>query len=66
MHAEFARRAALVTLIFLEHREDEALLKFAHCFGVKNVALVHLLYECFQLIFHGISLFVFCLLKASR
>jgi hypothetical protein len=53
VHAEFARGAALVTLIFLEHREDEALLEFAYCFGVKNVALVHLHDEGFKLIFHG-------------
>ncbi len=53
MHAEFARGSTLVTSIFLEHREDEALFKFAYGFGVKNVAFVHLHDEGFKLIFHG-------------
>src|SRR5712671_5199616 len=56
MHSKLARGSALVALILLKNGEDEALLEFAHTFGVKDVALVHLQNECFQLIFHGGSL----------
>jgi hypothetical protein len=56
MHSKLARGSALVALILLKNGEDKALLKFAHAFGVKDVAFVHLQDECFQLIFHGRSL----------
>src|SRR5580704_253415 len=56
VHAEFARGTALVPLIFLQHRQNELLLEFAHGFRIKDVAAVHLHDECFELISHGISL----------
>ena len=59
VHSQFARRAALVALVLLQHSQDEALLELPHRFGVKNIAFVHLQDECFQLIFHGISLSCF-------
>ena len=58
MHSELPGCAALVALVFLENSCDEALFEFPDRFGIKNVALIHLVYECFQLIFHRISLFV--------
>src|SRR5260370_18027348 len=58
VHSKLAGGAALVALVLFKHGGYEASLEFAHCLGIKDVALVHLLYECFQLIFHGISLFV--------
>src|SRR5438874_6482144 len=58
MHSELPGCAALVALVFFENSCDEALLEFPDCFGIKNVALIHLVYECFQLIFHRISLSV--------
>jgi hypothetical protein len=58
MHSQLPRSAALVTLIFLENSCDEPFLEFSDRFGIKNVALIHLVYECFQLIFHRISLSV--------
>ena len=56
VHAQFARGAALVALIFFEHGRDEAPLEFAHRFRIENIAFVHLMNEGFELIFHGISL----------
>jgi hypothetical protein len=47
---------ALVSAVFLQHRQNESLLEFAHCLGVQDVALVHLQDECFELISHGILL----------
>ena len=58
MHSELPRGAALVALVFFENSCDETLLEFSDRFGIKNVALIHLVYECFQLIFHRISLSV--------
>jgi hypothetical protein len=52
VHAQLARRAALIALIFLEHGQDEAFLELADAFGIENVASIHLQNECFQLIFH--------------
>jgi hypothetical protein len=66
VHAQFARGTALVSLVFLEHRQNEALFEFAHAFGVKNVALVHLQNKCFQLVFHDASLFAMKLFTAPR
>ena len=64
MHSQLAGCTALVAFIFFEHSRNEAALELPNGFGVKNIALVHLLYECFQLIFHGdLS---FRLLKGSR
>ena len=57
VHAEFTGGAALVAFIFLEHGEDKAFLEFPHAFRIKNIALIHLQNECFQLIFHDASLF---------
>ena len=42
VHAQFARCAALVALVFLEHGENETLLELADAFRIKNVAAVHL------------------------
>ena len=56
VHTKFARSTALVALVLLKDREDKPLLEFADALGVKNIALVHLQNECFQLIFHVISL----------
>ena len=53
VHAKLARGAALVPLVLLEHSRNEGALKFAHSFRVENVAAIHVLYECFQLVFHG-------------
>jgi hypothetical protein len=53
MHSQLAGGAALVALVFFQHGRDEAPLEFAHCLGIENIAVVHLLYECFELIFHG-------------
>lgn len=58
MHSQLPRSAALVALVFLENSCNEALFEFSDRFGIKNVALIHLVYECFQLIFHRISLSV--------
>jgi hypothetical protein len=58
MHSQLPRGATLVALVFLENSSDEAFLEFSDRFGIKNVALIHLVYECFQLIFHRISLSV--------
>ena len=59
MHSKLARGAALIAFIFFENRRNEALLEFSDRFRIKNVALIHLVYECFQLVFHRISLSVF-------
>lgn len=56
VHAEFAGGAALVALVFLKDGEDKALLEFPYTLGIQDVALVHLQDECFQLIFHDVSL----------
>src|SRR5437879_11553749 len=58
MHAQFARGTALVALVFLQDGHDKSLFELAHRFGVKNVALIHLHDERFQLIFHGGALFL--------
>jgi len=64
MHAELPGSAALVPLVIFEYRGYETAFELSDGLGIKNVALVHLLYECFQLIFHGnLS---FSLLQASR
>lgn len=52
VHAEFARRAALVALILLQNGKDEPLFEFPDTFRIKDVAAVHLQDECFQLILH--------------
>ena len=53
VHPEFARSAALVASVFLEDGQYKALLEFTYRLGIKNVALVHLHNEGFELIFHG-------------
>src|SRR6185312_7336222 len=47
MHAELPRRPALIALVFFQHYRDKPALEFAHCLGIKNVAAVHLLNQCF-------------------
>jgi hypothetical protein len=59
VHAKLTCRPALIALVFLEHRQNEALFEFTHALGIKNVAFVHLQNECFQLIFHDAFLFSF-------
>lgn len=56
MHSQLARGPALVSIVFLEHREDESLLEFPYRFGIQNIAFVHLQDERFELISHGLSL----------
>lgn len=56
MHAQFTGGAALVAFVFLEDRENEAFFKFTDGLGIKDVALVHLHDEGFELILHGLSL----------
>jgi len=58
MHPQLARGAALVSIIFLQHSEDKALLEFPHRFGIKNIAFIHLQDKCFELISQGASLFL--------
>src|ERR1700677_1329648 len=58
MHPQLTGSATLVSVVFLQHGENEPLLEFAHCLRVQNVAFVHLQDECFELISHGI-LFLF-------
>ena len=53
MHSKLTSRTALVPLILLKDRQNESFLEFTDRFRVKNVALVHLQYECLKLIFHG-------------
>ena len=53
VHPEFARGTALVASVFLEDGQYKALLEFTYRLGIKNVALVHLHNEGFELIFHG-------------
>jgi len=52
VHTQFARGAALIAFVFLEHGEDKTLLELTHALGVENIALVHLQDKRFQLIFH--------------
>jgi hypothetical protein len=42
VHAQFSRSAALISLILLQHGQNEFLLELTHRFRVKNVAPVHL------------------------
>jgi hypothetical protein len=56
VHSKLASGAALISLIFLEHRQDEPLLEFTHGLGIQNVAFVHLHNKGFELISHGVSL----------
>ena len=58
MHSQLSRGAALVAFVFLKNSCYKTLLELSDCFGIENVALVHLVDKCFQLIFHGISLSV--------
>jgi hypothetical protein len=57
MHAQLARRPALIPFVFLKNSKNKTLLEFANRLGVQNIALVHLRDECFELVSHGISLF---------
>jgi hypothetical protein len=52
VHSQLPCSAALIAFVFFEHGRNKAALKFAHCFGIKNIAAIHLQYECFELIFH--------------
>src|SRR5579863_644443 len=68
MHPQLTRGPALVSVIFLQHCEDEPLLEFAYRLGIQNIAFVHLQDECFELISHGASLFLLesCIEKLPR
>src|SRR5688572_1902504 len=55
VHSQFARRPALIAAILLQDRHDEALLKLTHRLGIQDSASVHLLDECFELVFHRAS-----------
>jgi hypothetical protein len=52
------RGTALVAFVLFQHGCNESAFEFAHRFGIKNIAAIHLLYECFELVFHRRSLFV--------
>ena len=56
MHVELTGGTALIAVVLLQNGQDEALLELTHCLRIKNVALVHLHDECFELISHGVSL----------
>lgn len=47
MHAQLPRGPALIAFVFFQHYRDKPALKFAHGLGIKNIAAVHLLYQCF-------------------
>ncbi len=47
VHAQFTRGTALVALILFQYGQDEALLKLAHGFRIKNPAVMHLQDEGF-------------------
>jgi hypothetical protein len=59
VHAQLARRLALIALVFLQHRKYEAFLELPNRLGVEYPALVHLCYQGFQLVFHSASLLTF-------
>jgi hypothetical protein len=65
VHAEFAGGFALIAFVLLKHIHDEALFEFADSFRIKNSTGVHLSYECFKLVLHGVLSFArskkFCL-----
>ena len=65
VHAELPRSAALISFVFFEHGRNETPLELTDRFGIKNIAAIHLLHECFELIFHGISLFSVTALRSS-
>lgn len=52
MHPQLAGSAALVALVFFQHSGNEPSFKFAYGLRIENIASVHLLHECFELIFH--------------
>ncbi len=56
VHIELTGGAALVSFVLLQNGQDETLFEFAHGLGIKNVALVHLHNERFELISHVVSL----------
>jgi hypothetical protein len=56
VHIQLTGGAALVPFIFLQNSQDKTLLELAHGLGIKDVALVHLHDECFELISHLVSL----------
>lgn len=57
VHAEFAGGLALIAFVLLKHIHDEALFEFADSFRIKNSTGVHLSYECFKLVLHGVLSF---------
>jgi len=65
VHPELTRRAALVAFVLLQDGRNKTAFKFAYRFGIKDIAAVHLLYQRFKLIFHGISLSMTVLVFAT-
>jgi len=65
VHPELTRRATLIAFVLLQDRRNKTALKFAYRFGIKDIAAVHLLYQRFKLIFHGISLSMTVLIFAT-
>ena len=63
VHAQLPCRLTLIALVLLKHGQNELLLELAYCFRIKNAALMHLKYECFQLVFHSASLGFQCVLN---
>jgi hypothetical protein len=58
VHAQLARRFALVSPVMRQHFENEAPFELTHCFVVMNAAGVHLRHKTIQLTFHE-NLFLF-------
>ncbi len=52
VHRKLPSRLTLIAAILFKNRHDEALFELGYRFRIKNVALVHLQDESFQLIFH--------------
>jgi hypothetical protein len=51
VHSQLPGRLALIAAVFFENRNDETLFEFTNRFRIKDIAVVHLKDEGFQLIF---------------
>jgi hypothetical protein len=58
VHPQLPGGATLIALVLFEDGCYETFLEFSYCFGIKDVASIHLVYKCFELIFHRNSLSV--------
>ena len=57
MHSQLSCCLALIAIVLLQYREYESFSEFAHGFGIKNSALIHLRYKSLKLVFHRGPLF---------